>query len=168
MSPLIKFVMIACVFSGCARQPAHIKAIRKASRHFNKRVEQVYGLLPVRFGGDFNQRIKEVHLDYEFSQAVDRERARNFIYLCVNGMAEHVNRDRDVRPYLYSYPLPHEKISVSIAFVQPGTHQFDPESEVAHVEYNEGVISYYQLAENGIGLSKFAEENMRELLEQIK
>lgn len=158
MNALLGTLLISCIFSSCARTPDHIKAARKSTKHFNERVEKAYGLHSIRFGGNFAQRIREVHLDYEFAQAVDIDHARTLIELCINGVQDQLNKDKEVRPYLYNYPFTPNQLSISIAFVVPGYHKFIPGAKVAQVEFTDGLITYYRYNTTTDKLEAFYQE----------
>lgn len=151
-------LIIACIFSGCARTPKHIKAIRKTGKILNTELRKNYGLLPIRFGGDFHEKIHEVHLDYELFESVDLARAKSYVGLCVDGMRKEMDCDTELRPYLQQYPVPANKISVSIAFLDAETKRFQEGTSIAQVECNEGVLSYFRFDKNLKRLTLIKEE----------
>lgn len=118
MSLWKQFVIVGCVFSACAKPPAHAKQAQDVTKAFSAKIEQEQGLTSLGSGGFYtNKKIDALYVDFEVKRKSSPEEARILLRNMVSSFVEFVNQNEEIRPFLQTYPITPNQISASIAFV---------------------------------------------------
>ncbi len=134
------FFIVACIFSSCAKRPAHVKNADNVTKSFNEMIVREKSIFAIGSGGYFNRnKVDALYADYEVYKPYSREEARELLVATVNEFVQHINQNEAIRPHLAHYPISVENVSISMAFVDKKHNPFD---SLAQIHLYGGKIFY--------------------------
>jgi len=132
--------IVGCIFSSCAKRPAHVKNADNVTTSFNEIIVREKAIFSVGSGGYFSRnKVDALYSDFEVYKPYNREEARELLIATVNEFVEHINQYEAIRPYLAHYPISIEHVSISMAFVDKKHNPFD---SLAQIHLYGGKIFY--------------------------
>ena len=102
---------------------------------------QKSGLRVLCKGGALMNDVEQIGLDFFLRKYVDVNEARRLYVKYSEPFLRLVNANRKLRPYLHNYPATINEIGFSISFAIDPTK--DESSQVRHVFYGRGEVSYF-------------------------
>jgi hypothetical protein len=140
MNVLSQIIVIGCVFSACAKPPEHARHAQDTAKAFAKKAETEFGLTSLGSGGFYtNKKIDSLYLDFEMKKNQTQEEAKALLTKTVNDFVHFVNESEEIRPFLQTYPITPNQISVSIGFINEKREPFQGFSQIVLYE---GITQY--------------------------
>lgn len=140
MNVLKQLIVVGCVFSACAKPPEYAKQAQDTALAFTHQVEGEASLHSLGSGGFYtNKKIDSLYVDFEIKKRLSPEEAKALLTTTVNAFIEYVNQNEGIRPFLQTYPVTPNQISVSIAFIDDKRAPFVGFSQI---HLYEGIIYY--------------------------
>ncbi|MBX9744263.1 MAG: hypothetical protein K2X08_03520, partial [Chlamydiales bacterium] len=118
---LMTFFFIPFCFGKSKKEtsPPHILCIHKITSSFIKEVEKKYKFGCIMSGGSMPYDIAEVLLHFDTYQSASIEQAREWEVRLTERLAEMINQNEEIRPYLREYPFPASRIDIMLSFNTP-------------------------------------------------
>ena len=146
---MIKNILIvACIFSSCARAPEHVRKCDEVGKEFAEKMQREEGFSLLGLGGVYGKTtIDQLYIDFEVNKEVSIEEGRELLQKAAKKFIDHINAKEGFSKYLTNFPVSSKEISVSIGFVDKSRI---PRNEIAQVDlYNEEFsFSTYSKEEN--------------------
>jgi hypothetical protein len=140
-------IILACIFSSCAKAPEHVKKCDEVTKEFAKKMQNEEGFSILGVGGIYGKTtVDQLYVDFELDREVSIEEARELLQSFAKKFISHINQKKEFSKYLRISPISAKEISMSIAFI--GKDRV-PKSEIAQVDlYNQEItFSTYQKKE---------------------
>jgi hypothetical protein len=93
-------------------------------------------------GGGMMDQIRMLALSFNYYKPVDIEKGRELLISAVNQLADVVNADERIRPYLKNYPFGPENIEIRIFIKNPDGSSVSSE-KLRVISAEEGFLNYY-------------------------
>ncbi len=111
-------LVIACIFSGCAKAPPYVRATDVTMKQYCTIVAAQYHIKSLGFGGFFeHDKINGFYADFESSRNLSKEEAKDLLTSLVTVCVKQVNHDGSLAKHFAKTPITYENISISIGFV---------------------------------------------------
>lgn len=139
---------VACIFSACAKPPAHVKQTDNVMKPFVKTQEVQYALHGLGQGGYFTgNQIDMFYADFDTTLSLSEEGAKELLYNITMNLKHVINTNEAISPYIKDYPVTIDQISLSIGFVD--AHK-KPREQLSQVHLYKGEVYYssYNTEEN--------------------
>lgn len=128
MRYLLVFVLflLAC---GCEPHSSNEKQrlVNAARERAAVRLEREKGLVPFGSGGQTSDRVKMLHLAFQYRGKIGIPEARRLVTDAVEELVKTVNADEKLRPYLSNYPFRPDNVEVEIYLKNPDRAPISPE-----------------------------------------
>ncbi len=135
-----QLLVIGCVFSACAKPPPHAKQAQDVTKAFVVQIEREKGLTSLGSGGFYtNQKIDSLYVDFEVKKSLPPEEAKALLMTTVNSLVAFVNQNEGIRPFLKTYPITAEQVSISIGFIN---EKRAPLPGLSQIHLYDGTIYY--------------------------
>ena len=93
MSLVKQLLVIGCVFSACAKPPAHAKQAQDVTKAFVTNMEREKGLNSLGSGGFYtDKKIDSLYVDFEIKGQFSPEEAKALLTTTVNSLVDFVNQ----------------------------------------------------------------------------
>lgn len=133
-------IAIACVFSACAKAPAHVKATEVAMKKYCKHVTETKSLTILGSGGFFEaDHVRGFYADFESNEQLGKEEAKVLLTGLVETCLIDLNKDEDVLKHFTNGPVEQKHISISVGFVGDDRK---PYAELSQIHLFENKIFY--------------------------
>ena len=140
-------IALACVFSACAKPPAHVKATDVTMKSYCKNASAENNIKILGNGGYFDDRlIRGFYADFESGVELSKEDAKTLLVSLVERCITDLNNDSNLSKHLVTSPVAVEHVSISIGFVAEDRTPFPNMSQI-HLFENKIYYSEYK-AEN--------------------
>ena len=83
---------------------------------FCKEMESKHDLYCYGSGGSFPHDIESIDLSFFYKKKMSKDEARKLEIIAIQSLAEKINNNREVSPYLREHPFPPERMYISISF----------------------------------------------------
>ena len=122
---LLNFVPLK-ILNSQDMENAGLKKTRLVDEATHKTVELLcrkYNLVPIGTGGSMMYDIKNLFISFNCYRTLSIDQARGLIVICVREYLTQINKNTEIRTFLYNYPFSPENIEVSIYFYQPNGNE---------------------------------------------
>ena len=140
MNPLKQILIIGCVFSVFAKAPDYAKHAQDTAKAFSLIAQKESGITPIGSGGFYtNKKVDSLYIDFEIKKRLSPEEAKALLTTTVDHFVAYVNQNEALRPFLQTYPITPQQISVSIGFID---EKRNPLSSLSQIHLFDGTIYY--------------------------
>lgn len=140
MSMIKQIVCIGCIFSACAKPPEYAKRAGDAAKSFSLQVAREEGVTPLGSGGFYtNKKIDSFYIDFETKKRLLPEDAKTLLVTIVDQFVNAINSNEEMRPFLQTFPVTANQVSISIGLVDEGRK---PLLGFSQIHLYEGIIYY--------------------------
>ena len=133
-------MIVACIFSSCARAPEHVRKCDEVGKGFAKEMQKEEGFSLLGVGGIYGKTtVDQLYVDFEVDKEVSLEEARALLQKTATQFIDYINKNKAFSIYLTRSPVSIKEISVSVAFVDKDR---SPRKEIAQVHLYNQEISF--------------------------
>ncbi len=141
-------LVLACIFSACARAPAHVKATDVAMKKFCQKASQDKQIKMLGCGGFFDERkVRGFYADFESNKQLSKEEARALLTDLVSTCIHDLNLEEKLLSYVIKTPISFDHVSISIVFVGDDRKPYSQLSQI-HIFENKVYYSVYDVSQN--------------------
>lgn len=115
----------------------------EAMRQAEREIYEKFGMRAVSVSGGAITVVREEGLGVETSVPFSIQEGRRLLIACTDILLKHFNAHRPLRPFLFEYPFPVERISFSIV-ISPEIEKTLPNDALQMCSYSGGAIRYYK------------------------
>jgi len=134
------FIVIGCIFSACAKPPAYVKSADDVTKSFSEKMLRENALISLGAGGYYHEKsVNALYADYELFQPYSKEEAKALLTQIIPQFVDHINTSEEIRPYLQTYPVTSDQVSISIAFFDQDHNPYD---KLAQIHLYQGKLYY--------------------------
>lgn len=138
----IYFYLLFLLFTGCmSSRTDYSDIMHKIMYEYVQEVCRDGSFVANVSGGGMMGDIQRVALGFEAVQNVDVMQARNLLVQKEEQFLALVNSNREVRPFLHTFPFVAKDFRLSFSFIKPDGSRVDPPN-IAFVFVQEGEITY--------------------------
>ena len=140
MNGLKQILIIGCVFSVFAKAPEYAKHAQDTAKSFSLIAQNESGLTPLGSGGFYsNKKVDSLYIDFEIKKRLSPEEAKALLTTTVDHFVAYINENEALRPFLQTYPITPERISISIGFID---EKRNPLPSLSQIHLFDGAIYY--------------------------
>lgn len=156
MNLFSQLICVGCIFSACATPPPHAKEAERVAKNFGLHIQETKHLSSLGSGGFYtNKKVDAFYIDFEIAKEFTESDAKILLKEIVDSFVSYVNQNESVKPYLATYPISPNEVSVSIGFVDK---KRAPIQELSQIHLFEGRIYYSKFESDKKTYSPFLEE----------
>lgn len=149
------------ILSSCQSDPK-LDSFDKVVYNIVNRVHEATPLKVDGTGGALMDEVKLISLSFDCKKKMSIAEVRDLVLQVVTIFFDEANRNKQIRPYLETYPLEPYNIHFSITF-REDHHYIDP-PYIASVSLHGGMIYYYENIDND--LKRILKETYEEALQK--
>ena len=151
----MKLYLFILLFTLCSMHALQGDTIRKdycfmsgeAKRQAQNEISKKFGLTVVGAGGGAITVVRLVDLDFETDAPITIPEARKLLISCSDILLKHLNGYRPLRPFLFEYPFPIQRINLAISVSREGKMKLPKDAPTIFSLY-EGKIKYRRPPDN--------------------
>ncbi len=124
-----RWLFILVIFIGLIEARLHAKPyehiprqdeiyLDEISANFIQEVSDEFGLLVEAYGGSMPEKIEKINLRFRSNKKTSIDEARWLLISLMQRLAEQINQDEKIRPFLVEYPFPATRANISINFLK--------------------------------------------------
>lgn len=136
---------LVTLFVGCTqpinnRIPQQMEAFLK---DFSGEILERYNLITTSSGGDFQNKIKKVAINFTSDYTLDKTKAVFLIQRISDDLLFYLNRNQDLMEFLSPKPFTRAQIDINIDFIDNQIKDYVSYPFVASIKLKQGRISLY-------------------------
>lgn len=122
---------------------------------YSQALEKEQAIICTSYGLDYagpdkiyDGKIHTIALGYRIDANLKLEAARKLFYLIVDGLLDHLNKNQEIRPYLFHYPVSYRDLEFHLSFDYERKN-FLKINEVNSIHISDNEVTYFIVDQEG-------------------
>lgn len=141
MKYIISIVLSLCLIS-CSTEINYETLADKVTDKTAFKLKKEKGLHLFGIGGQMMGDIQLMSMSFQFFQELTLQEARKLLVSTIQEYLSEINSDKELRPYLHSYPFTEKNITIKI-FIQNRKENTNALESIDYISSINGILTYY-------------------------
>jgi len=142
---VFKFFFLIFILNGCSKANDEKVSTQMEAflQDFNAEIFERYNLVTTSFGGEYQQKIKRVVLNFRSEYSIDKTKAVFLIQRISDDLLFYMNRNQELIGYLSSKPFTRNQLEINIDFYDQEKNAYVMAPNVANIKLRQGRLSVH-------------------------